>query len=63
MSDNKRDFCQWPKCTLGSVLIYLGAGLCDEHWTKSCNMDVNKVWEKLGIKQEAMEKCKCKESV
>lgn len=33
-----RDFCGWKGCGQPSDIIYLGVGLCDEHWTQACEV-------------------------
>lgn len=52
---DKLSRCQWPKCEAASDIIYLGCGLCDKHWTKSCDMEPEAVRKKLGIKEVVVE--------
>lgn len=33
-----RDRCCWRGCTHESGLIFMGAGLCDDHWTQACSV-------------------------
>lgn len=35
-TDTLRDRCCWKRCRAESDLIFMGAGLCDEHWKAAC---------------------------
>ena len=52
---DKTSKCQWSKCEAESDIIYLGCGLCDKHWTKSCDMEPEDVRRKLGIKEKSVD--------
>lgn len=32
-----RDRCCWKRCRQESDLIFMGTGLCDEHWALACS--------------------------
>lgn len=53
MNDKERDYCQWPNCINESIIILINKGLCDKHWEKVCEMDKEKAYKKLGIKEDA----------
>lgn len=42
-SEGLQDFCQWTYCRSLSDLIYIGLGVCREHWAKHCEYD--RPWE------------------
>jgi len=46
------DKCSWPKCESRSDVIWLGRGLCEKHWGKISEMDIEKAKIKLGMKKE-----------
>ena len=50
--NERTDQCQYPGCNLPSEMVYLGAGLCDKHWEKICDMPKEKIYKKLRIKHE-----------
>lgn len=56
MSNNKKDFCQWPRCSRESGVIYYGQGLCDKHWNKGSEMSCAELKKKLGIREPTAEK-------
>ena len=33
-----RDRCCWRKCRTESDIIYLGIGLCNDHWERACSV-------------------------
>lgn len=42
---SKRDDCQYPRCRRESDLIYLGRGVCMEHWNLICeNEELKLTW-------------------
>ena len=53
----RADWCQWGHCQLPSDLIYLGAGLCEKHWAKICELSREDAYKKLGIK--SFTPCEC----
>lgn len=39
MNDHEiRDRCCWKHCRQDSGIIFMGAGLCDEHWALACSV-------------------------
>lgn len=50
MVEKSLNKCFWPKCTENSEIIYLGKGLCQKHWEKSCTMSLPDIYKKLNIK-------------
>jgi hypothetical protein len=52
MNTNKTEKCQWCKCGELSEIIYLGFGICEKHWVKICDMQIDQVYKKLGIENE-----------
>jgi len=51
MEDDRIEKCQYRKCGKPSTIIYLGAGLCENHWTKICDMPTEKAHKLLKIKK------------
>ena len=50
MNDPERDKCQFPKCKSSkSDMVYLGKGVCDDHWLKMADWDLEKINKKLKI--------------
>jgi hypothetical protein len=45
------DFCQFNKCKSLSDIIYLGAGLCNLHWSKIAELSSVEICKKLKIKK------------
>lgn len=43
--------CQYKKCGRDSDIVYLGRGLCENHWSKICKMPRKKVFKILNIKE------------
>jgi len=34
--DDRHERCQWARCSRPSTIVFLGDGLCDEHFIKLC---------------------------
>jgi hypothetical protein len=47
---NRTEWCQWSKCHAESEIIWLGVGLCDKHWIKSCKLTTEEARKKLDVK-------------
>lgn len=45
----EQDWCQFPKCSNLSDLVYLEKGLCEKHWKQIAEMETDKAHKKLKI--------------
>jgi len=66
MGKNKNgstDKCDYPHCRSASELIWLGRGVCNEHFAKICDMPREKAYKKMGVSPQKIkdneEQCEC----